>query len=539
MNIDVLVGIATGVILFLFGIDSFSREIKTIAGDDLRKILANWTKNPFSGMCLGAIVTATIQSSTATSVLVVSLVNSAIINFRQSIGILLGTNIGTTLTAFLVAYKLTDIGPWFIVLGFILSIVRVKYSFLGKALFYFGLVFFALSQLSAITTPLKNDPYFVSFFAGLQNPLYGLLAGCGITIIIQSSSVTTGLLVILVQSGAIQLSEAIPVILGANIGTTFTGILASLAMDTYARRAATLNTIFNIGGALLFLPLLYPFTLLVTKIGGTPAQMTATAHLLFNLVSSFFFVFFIKQLEWISARVIKSNENEIVFSTKYLSTGSEGDPLKNIELEVVHYLEMSKKMLSSVLYYVDLRTSEGLDRIEKYAAFSSYLAKKCEVALHDLASAHQSEFHMTSLVRMLRIIDFIRQANVSQRQIADIPELLRLPNVEELTELKAEIFGMTSLVVQIYEHLALYIETQSRGELHKIDGLNAKLAKRINDTYEQLVFGSEGESEKIKSFFMSFLTRLQSIKAKLREVRKISVSYFSQLKSTLPAQSHN
>jgi phosphate:Na+ symporter len=531
LNLDLLIGIATGVILFLYGIDAFSREIKAIAGEDLRKILALWTKRAPYGMALGAIVTAFIQSSTATSVLTVSLVNSAIINFRQSIGIMLGTNIGTTVTAFLVAYKLTSIGPWFIVFGFLLSIVRVKYSFFGKALFYFGLVFFALSQLSAITAPLKDDPAFAALFTQLNNPFFGIMAGALVTIVIQSSSVTTGLVVILAQSGGIQLEDAIPIILGANIGTTFTGIIASFSMDTYAKRAATVNTIFNIGGVLLFLPFLIPFTKLIEWIGGTPGEMTAIAHLLFNIVSSVVFVFFINQLEWIASKLIKSDENEIVYQTHHLKKELDDDfsvNLRNVELEVTHYLEVARHMLAAVVSYIDLRTGEGFDRIEKYFGYSTYLAQQCEHALHELAVLETGKQNMDKLARLLRMVDFIRQSVASQRQIAEIPDLMRLPNVEQLTELKAEVFGLSNLASHVYEHLMKYIQTQDRAELHKIDAINAKLTKRINDRYQEAILSTEESSDRLKAFFLGFLTKMLSIKSKLREVRKLSVVYFGQ-----------
>jgi len=531
MDIALFIGIATGVILFLYGIESFSREIKAVAGDNLRKILAKWTKNPFYGMGLGAIVTAMIQSSTATSVLTVSLVNSAIITFRQSIGIILGTNIGTTVTAFLVAFKLTEFGPWFIVLGFFLSIIRIKYSFIGKSIFYFGLVFFALSQLSAITTPLKSDPTFISYFAHLSNPGYAVLAGAAVTMLIQSSSVTTGLVVILVQSGAINLGAAIPIILGANIGTTVTGIIAAMGMDTYARRCAAVNTIFNIGGVLMFLPFLVPFTQLIERIGGTPGQMTAIAHFGFNIVSTFTFVFLAKQLEWVACKVIKSSDSEIVFETPYLVSPKDKEAKNNlltIEKEVSHYLSVSENMMASVVSHIDLRTRDSLERVEKYQNYSFYLARKYEEALHDMAVDNEEKEQTTKLVRLLRMVDYIRQSTVSQHQIVEIPELMRLPNNEKLTELKAEIFGISSLLSQVYDHLAEYMQTQDRAELHKIDSLNAKLSKRINEKYEELVFGATASHDRINSFYMGFLTKVLSIKAKVREVRKLAVLYYGR-----------
>lgn len=531
MNLDLLIGIATGVILFMYGIEGFTREIKAVAGDDLRKILGRFTKNPVFGMLLGAVVTALIQSSTATSVLTVSLVNSSIINFQQSIGILLGTNIGTTVTAFLVAYKLTDIGPWFIILGFVLSITRVKYSFIGKALFYFGMVFFALSLLSTMTAPLKGDPVFSAFLATLENPFFGVLAGAIFTALIQSSSVTSGLVVLLVQSGSIDLAGAIPVILGANIGTTFTGILTAISMDTYAQRAAVVNTIFNAGGALVFLLILAPFTQIVESIGGSPAQMTAMAHLIFNVTNSVFFLFLLKPLEKVSEFIVRGKDHEIVFQTLHLNQKVPelfDENLAQIEGEIVHHLHEARSMMATVVSHVDLRTKEGLDRVEKYMNFSQFIARKCEERLHYLALQEVNEEQMSKLVQLLRIVDYIRQSTVSQRQIVDIPELHRLPIVEDLTDLKAEIFAVSSLISRSYEHLAKYIKTSNPTELLDTDEMHEALSKRINDKYRELFFAQDQVHERIRSFLLAFLTRVQSIGAKNREVRKLLAAYISK-----------
>jgi phosphate:Na+ symporter len=531
MNFALFMGIATGVILFLYGIESFSREIKVIAGEHLRKVLSAWTKSRFTGMLLGAIVTALIQSSTATSVLTVSLVNSAIINFRQSIGILLGINIGTTVTAFLVAMKLTDIGPWFIVLGFMLSVVRIQYSFIGKSLFYFGLVFFALSQLSAITMPLLKDPYIAQYFSALENPLSGVALGCLLTIVIQSSSVVTGLVVIVVQSQSIGIAAAIPIILGANIGTTFTGIIASLSMDTYAKRAAAVNTIFNIGGVLIFLPFLTPFTNFVQLLGTDAGRVTAMAHLIFNAVSAIIFLFLVRQLEWLATKLVKGDENEIIFATLYINKEPSENfemNLSNLNQELAHFFDVAKSMLSAVIAFVDLRERTIFERILKFTAYADYLAQSCDRYIHVLSVKGLNEHEMDRLLSMLRMVDFVRQVITSQRQIADIPELMRLPMVEEVTLAKAEIFSLFNVIAQIYDHLQAYLRTSDPKELKHIDSVNGDLTKKINNIY-RISITKSFQTDRVTSFSLTLLTKVQSIQSKLMEIQRLSMAYFVEM----------
>ena len=340
---------------------------------------------------------------------------------------------------------------------------------------------------------------------------------------------TTGLVVILVQSGGFQLGEAIPIILGANIGTTFTGVIAAIGMDTYARRAAAVNTIFNIGGVLIFLPLLKPFTMLVETIGGPPGQMTAIAHLLFNVGSSVIFVFLVNQLEWLATKVIKGDQNEIIFATRHFDQPLTEDvkaEMRLVELELAHYMEVCRSMLSTVVSYIDLRTKDGLDRVEKYVGFSAYLAEKCEARVHAIAVNDHGHGNVAQLARLLRIIDYTRQSTNTQQHMATLPELLRLPDVEELTEIKAEVFGMSTYISQIYEHLGNYLDKQDRGELQKVDALNAKLAKRISDKFQETLLSKEPTADRLQSFFLGYLTKVQSIKAKLREARKLVVLYY-------------
>ncbi len=289
-HIHVIMAGVTAIILFVFGLENFSAEIEQISGEKFRKFLARATKIPAIGVLIGALVTAVIQSSSATSVIAVGLVNAGVLSFKSSVGIVFGANIGTTITAQLVAFKLTAFAPVFIILGFALSFVRSKISIFGKSIFYFGFVFFSLNLISSALAPLQNEPALTKYLIQPQNPLFAILVGCLFTAAVQSSSVTTGLAIIFTQQGLLSLENAVPLIMGANIGTTATALLAMLNMDVAAKKTALSHFFFNVGGVLIFLPILLLFGDRLNEFDANPAVALANIHLVFNVAASLIFV---------------------------------------------------------------------------------------------------------------------------------------------------------------------------------------------------------------------------------------------------------
>ena len=283
----------TAIILFIFGLENFSTEIEKISGERFRRFLARATKFPVIGMLIGALVTAVIQSSSATSVIAIGLVNAGVLSFRNSIGIIFGANIGTTITAQLVAFELTAIAPVFIILGFALSLVRSRIAIFGKSIFYFGFVFFSLNLISSSLEPLQHEPSLTNYLLQPQNPLLAILIGCLFTAAVQSSSVTTGLAIIFTQQGLLSLENAVPLIMGANIGTSATALIAMINMDFAAKKAALSHFLFNFGGVLIALPFLLLFGEKLNEFDSKPAIVLANIHFVFNAATSVIFVILI------------------------------------------------------------------------------------------------------------------------------------------------------------------------------------------------------------------------------------------------------
>jgi len=287
------------IVLFIYGLQGFSRELQAAGGPALQAWLGRVTARRWAGFAMGALATAIVQSSSATTALTVALVDASVITFRASLGVILGSNVGTTMTAWLVSLKLTGIGPFFIVLGALISAGPRRIKVAGKAVFYFGLIFFALDLISVELSPLREHPTFSAWLSYAQTPWLGVLMGLVLTAVIQSSSVTTGLAILLVQQGALPAYAAVPIVIGANVGSTSTALMASLGMQPTARATAIANFVFNAAGVLIFLPFLRPFSQSLVELTGNPGMAVALAHLTFNLSIG---LLFLLTLDWVEPR---------------------------------------------------------------------------------------------------------------------------------------------------------------------------------------------------------------------------------------------
>ncbi|MDR1160663.1 MAG: Na/Pi cotransporter family protein [Syntrophomonadaceae bacterium] len=267
--VGILMGFLGGLGILLFGLSYMSSSLQEVAGDKLRSILEAGTKNPIRGVLTGLLVTALVQSSSATTVLTIGLVNSGLLSLRRSIGIIMGANIGTTVTAFLIGFNLQNYTmPLLAVSSFtILFAKKENIKNIAKSLFGFSALFLGLNLMGAAMEPLKDFPSFVSTIANIgDNSVLGVLVGTGFTMMVQSSSATIGVMQELANQGLIAYQQCVPVLFGDNIGTTITALLASIGASVAAKRSALTHFFFNFIGTIIFLPLfqLGIFTLMVS-----------------------------------------------------------------------------------------------------------------------------------------------------------------------------------------------------------------------------------------------------------------------------------
>ncbi|MFM6985135.1 MAG: Na/Pi cotransporter family protein [Hydrogenophaga sp.] len=282
-DLQLFVLILSALLLFLYGLEQFSRELQQLGQERMARLLEQATRHRLGGLLLGAGVTAIVQSSSAVTALVVALVNAGTLGFAGSLAVLLGANVGTTATAWLVSFKLTGIGPFLIVLGGLLTLLPFAIRVAGRVIFYFGFIFFSLDLIGHSLAPLRQQPWLVDALVQGSTPWIGVLMGAAITLLLQSSSVVSGLAVVLVQQGMLPPEAAVAIVVGANAGTTVTALIASIPMNAVARRTAWMNTLFNLTGVILLLPWITPFAHWALGVADSPAQAVAVAHLAFNL----------------------------------------------------------------------------------------------------------------------------------------------------------------------------------------------------------------------------------------------------------------
>jgi phosphate:Na+ symporter len=284
-----IIVIIAAITLFIYGLQSFSKEIESFGKDRLAKWIGRVTNLPFGGFFLGAIVTAIIQSSTLVSSLTVSLASSGVLSLRNSLLIVLGTNIGNTSTAWIASFQSSILGPFFLVLGTLISMIPAKIAVAGKPIFYFGFIFFSLWYIGQAMQPIKTDPILLEVLARAQHPLMAILYGIIITVIIQSSSVVVGLVIVLMAQGTLSLETAIPIVVGANIGTTSTALLVSLHLKPMSKLVAMSASTFNLVGVIItyLADLARSFTT-------EPSMQVAAAFTISNTYVSVFFLIFLK-----------------------------------------------------------------------------------------------------------------------------------------------------------------------------------------------------------------------------------------------------
>jgi phosphate:Na+ symporter len=420
------VGLFGGLAFFLFGMEIMSEGMKKSAGNKMRTILGALTKNRVVAFIVGAFVTMVIQSSSATTVMFVSFVQAELMGYAQAIGVILGANVGTTITAQLIAFKLTDYALVMIITGFLVRMFakndNIKYT--GEALLGFGILFFGMKLMGDSMKPLRTYQGFVDIMKGLENPLLGLLVGAVFTGIIQSSSAFTGIVIVLAQQQMITLEAGIPMILGANIGTCITAGFASIGTVRDAKRVALAHVIINIAGAIIFLFWIPDFADIVraiaAKFDSGIARQIANAHTLFNVSVAILFLPFTSIL----AKYIL-----IILPEKTLEKGI--DP-------VIRHLDES--VISTPAIAIDSARSE-IARMAKIlgrmldAIITPFVTKKVK----DKRDEYEPQFSLLEGIgRREKQIDFL------ETKIGNY--LLKITRQELSEEQASEVYGMISIV---------------------------------------------------------------------------------------------
>jgi phosphate:Na+ symporter len=525
-NWKILFAVFPGLVLFLYGIEHFSAEIQSVAGERFRKLLGKLSENRFSGAFLGAIVTAIIQSSTATTVIVTGLVNAGTISFLQSLGITLGASVGTTVTAQLVAFKLTSFAPIFIVLGFLIGLVGGKYRFTGKPIFYFGLVFFSLNLISDSMLPIKDDPAVASFFASLSNVWLAVFVGFIFTAIVQSSSVTAGILVLLSESGLITLASGIPILLGSAIGTTVTTIIASHSMSLHAKRAASAHTLFNLISVAVMLPFISPFAIFIEGLGGGPGQQLANSLTVFKVFFAAIFLIMLKPFKKAIEYAVPGEEEEIIFQTKHLPENmpdSLGESMTLVEMELQHLLNITESLFSDSLHMLKEQDSRTHQRVLKLESLTDYLDKRISGAIMELSQNELEKKDAQKTILLVRISNSIEQLADRAKDFSSTVQKIHESGGKLSPQAKKDLLKAHNIFSKNLRILSRDVREITSSERQKMKKNDKEIGELINSGYRNHLIRMQKTGE--GSEFIKLATALESANTKLRDIRKLSQEY--------------
>ncbi|RIM28806.1 Na/Pi cotransporter family protein [Staphylococcus cohnii] len=417
-----------GLGIFLYGIKQMGDGLQAAAGDRLRSILNTFTSNPLMGVLAGMIVTILIQSSSGTTVITIGLVSAGFMTMRQAIGVVMGANIGTTVTAFIIGIDIGEYSLPILAIGtfLIFFIQKRKVKNVGMILFGFGALFYGLELMSGAVKPLANLDSFKQIMLDMSsNPIYGVLAGTLLTVIIQSSSATIGILQGFFANDLISLHGALPVLLGDNIGTTITAVLASLAGSLAAKRVAAVHVLFNVIGAIIFLIIMPLYQLVIEWMQGVmnlkPEMVIAFAHGTFNVTNTIIQLPFIFVLAWIVTKLVPGEDLNEKYKPRMLDKNlinrAPNIALQEAQDEIQNIGRMTFDMFRHAKHYDD-KTEK--DILQKYAAVESmydnvrqYLTKISEKKI-----SKQDAERMSVLFDVNRT--FIKVASLTEAYLLDL-----------------------------------------------------------------------------------------------------------------------
>lgn len=372
-----------GLALFLYGMRRMTESLKTVAGSGMKNLLARLTTNRFTATLAGVLVTAVIQSSSVTTVLVVGFISAGLLNVGQSIGVILGANVGTTITAQIVAFAVYKYGLLMIAVGFFTNILarREKIRQWAMVLLGLGLIFFGMELMSIATGPLRQWPPFIDMMLGMSNPLLAAVLGALFTAIVQSSSATTGIVIVLASQGLITLESGIGLLFGANIGTCITAFISAVGRPRGAMQAAWVHIIFNVGGVLLWIFFVPQFADFVRALSPasehlqglqrlaaeTPRQI-ANAHTVFNVVNLLLFIWFTGPIARLVDRLVPEKPKPPGIQPLYLNEFFLEEPglaIDQARRELVRLGGMIQQMLSRAMHVATSGTHEEAEAISK------------------------------------------------------------------------------------------------------------------------------------------------------------------------------
>ena len=488
-NIFLLFG---GLGLFLFGMQMMSDGLERVAGDRMRSITEFFTKNRFIGMLVGIVITAIIQSSSATTVMVVSFVNSGLMTLFQSAGVILGANIGTTITGQLIAFNLSDIAPLFVITGVLMFMFSKKENIkkIGSVVLGFGILFMGLSTMSSAMGGLKDSPVVISWLKSMSNPFLAVLVGFIVTAVLQSSSATVGILILLATQGLIDVSICFFVILGCNIGSCVSALLASISGNKDAKRTAWIHFLFNIIGSIIIFVILTfaldPITAFITKISGVnPGRMVANAHSLIKIAEVIilfpFMDFVVKMTYKIVPGEDKKDSEDLKYELKYIGDHAR---LSNntIVIDVIHELErMGNIAIDNLKRSMDALCNldkEKIDEVYKVEGYIDYLNKEITNYLVKVNGMDLPMSDSRILGGLFHVTNDIERIGDHAENFADSAKSRIEYGVEFTEKGKKQLQDMTDMVIKTLEYSLDMFSNRNQEHMQEVIALEDQVDEK-------------------------------------------------------------
>ena len=461
---QIVISLLGGLGLFLYGMNLMGESLEKVAGSKMKKIIELLTKNIFMGVLLGAVVTAVIQSSSATTVMVVGFVNAGLMGLPQAVGVIMGANIGTTVTAQIVSFDLTGMAPLALGIGILLYLFagNEKYKQVGEVFIGFGLLFTGMESMKLAVSPLAEYKGFTDLLSTFgRYPILGLLLGFGITAIIQSSSAAMGMLVVLASQGLVPLSSALPILYGQNIGTCVTSLISSIGANKNAKRAAMIHLIFNILGTIIFLILLNGIVVkfVVSLDPGNVARQIANVHTIFNIVSTILLLPCNKLIVKLAMRIVPDKEDELEEDEsrviKYIDDRMIQTPPIALASTIKEVARMGEKARDSVDYAMEgilEASSEGIERCFKQEKSINQLQKTILNYLLKLSKAPLSEEDRETVDTLFNTVNDIERIGDHAENLAEIAQSAIDGQVSFSEQGQNEISDMYNKVIASYSY---------------------------------------------------------------------------------------
>ena len=521
---SMLMQLAGGLGLFLFGMKLMGDGLEMAAGSKLRGMIERLTKNKYMGALVGLVVTAVIQSSSATTVMVVGFVNAGLMNLAQAVGVIMGANIGTTVTGVMIAINLTAIAPLAVLIGVVMIsfIKRNSVKHIGQIIAGFGILFMGMKMMSTAMEPLSESEVFTSLMTSFSNPLLGVLVGLVFTAIIQSSSASVGVLQALGAAGAITLPSAIYVIYGQNIGTCVTALISSVGTSKTARRTAVVHLMFNVFGAILFIviSMLFPFAELVQRIapGNVMAQISIV-HVIFNIVCTAIMLPLSSLLVKVACKVIpgsdpvKSSNSLAYLDARILST----PPVAVAQLfkEVDRMGQLAKETLGMAMDALITQDNTKVDQIYENENTINFLNRGIAEYLVKINGLDLEDYDRQALGSMYHVISDMERIGDHSENLCELAQTLKKSKqkfspwaVEQATEMRNRVEAMLEEALQMFA--SRETQPQMAADINRREEIIDDATQELKDLHIERL--NQGKCSVVAgTVFMDMLTNLERI----------------------------